>query len=347
MDNVDKKSQGNYSWDIVNELQKSVYDNINKISTYVVWITSNKNVKFYMEDPSLLQWPGTAIEKNAQLDEASGILLWKKGYVLTNKHVVENADAKYSVVLQDGSIYDVSNIRYDKWLDIAILKTSISDKDIKNKNISIPVFYDFYDDVFVGKFVLAMWKKWSDDIALWFGILSSKNKEIMINNENLYVNLYQIDTLLQPWFSGGPLFDLNGKILAINTAVDQTDWQSFSLPISNQLLDSTLWSIEKYWKIIRWLVGIKYDEISENKELQNKYNLTWGIVLKDVLVDLPAFVAWLQINDIVLSINDTFISKDNPFLFQIYNYLPWEKLKFGVIRQNSFVEISVILGENL
>lgn len=328
-------------------LQNDIYKNIDRASTYVVGITSSKNVKFYMEDPSLLQWPGTAIEKNSKLDEASGILLWKKGYVLTNKHVVENADAKYSVILQDGSIYDVINIWYDKQLDLAILKTNISDKDIQRKNIYIPQFYDFNEDIMIGKFVLAVWKKWDNDNMIGFGMISSKNKKLMINNENLYANLYQINALLEPWFSGSPLLDMDGKILSMNTAVDQNDWKSFSLPISNQLINSTLWSIDRNWKITRWLVWIKYDEISESNELQKKYNLTGWILVKDVLVDLPAFVGWLQVNDIILTINNDSINRNSPFLFHIYNYLPGEKLNLGVLRQNSLIELSIVLGENM
>lgn len=327
-------------------LQDGIYKNIDEISTYVVWITSSKNVKFYMEDPSLLQWPSTAIEKNAKLDEASGIFLNKDWYILTNKHVVENAEAKYAVVFSDGTIYDVDKIWADKQLDLAILKISIKDSDLEKKNIYLPNFLTANESAKPGSLLLALGKKWENDMMLWMWILSSKNKELKINNENLYTNMYQINSLLQPGFSWSPLVDLDWNVVAMNTAISQSDWESFALPISNELISSTIKSIEKYGNITRWLVGIKYDEISNNIDLQKKYNLTWGILVRNILPDLAAFKAGLQIDDIILSINDVFITKNMPFLFQIYNYLPWDQLKLKISRNDALMEISVILGEN-
>ncbi len=334
------------SGDVLDILQKKLYANIDETSKYVVGITSSKNVKFYMEDPSLLQWPGTAIEKNAKMDEASGIFLWNKWYVITNKHVVENSEAKYAVVFYDGSTYDVDKIWQDKQLDLAILKINIGEKYLKEKNINKPEFLDANQSVELGKIVLAVGKKWENNTMLGFGIISSKNKKLTINNENLYVNLYQVNFLLQPWFSGSPLVDIDGKVIGINTAVSQLDLESFVLPISNQLISSSLKSIERYWKIMRWLVWIKYDEINDNKELQKKLNLTGGVFVRDILPELPAFNAWIQVNDIIVSINDVLISKNMPFVFQIYNYLPWDKLKLQVLRNNSLIDIDLVLGEN-
>lgn len=340
------KSYSTYSWYFLESLQNDIYKNIDETATYVVWITSSKNVKFYMEDPSLLQWPGTAIERNSKLDEASWILLNKKWYILTNKHVVENLEAKYAVVLYDGTTYDVDKVRTDKQLDLAILKINIKESDLEKKDIYLPNFLDSKDEVKLGSLLLALGKKWENDNMLWMWVLSSKNRELKINNENLYVNMYQVNFLLQPWFSWSPLVDMNWNVVAINTAIDQTNWESFALPISNELIFSTIKSIEKYGNMTRWLVWIKYDEISNNVDLQKKYNLTGGIFVKDVLVDLPAFNAGIQVNDIILSVNGIFIDTKSPFLYQIYKYLPWDELKLQILRNWILLEISLILWEN-
>lgn len=343
---IDKSSAGVYSGYFLDYLQNDIYKNIDETATYVVWITSSKNVKFYMEDPSLLQWPGTAIERNSKLDEASWIFLNKKWYILTNKHVVENTEAKYAVVFYDGTTYDVDKIRTDKQLDLAILKINIKESELEKKDMYLPSFLDSKDNVKLGSLLLALGKKWENDNMLWMWILSSRNRELKINNENLYTNMYQVNFLLQPWFSWSPLVDLNWNVVAINTAIDQANWESFALPISNELISSTVNSIEKYGNITRWLVGIKYDEISTNIDLKKKYNLTGGIFVKDVLSDLPAFNAGIQVNDIILSVNGSSIDAKSPFLYQIYNNLPWDDIKLQILRNWTLIEISLILWEN-
>lgn len=343
---IDKSSAGVYSGYFLDSLQNDIYKNIDETATYVVWITSSKNVKFYMEDPSLLQWPGTAIERNSKLDEASWIFLNKKWYILTNKHVVENTEAKYAVVFYDGTTYDVDKIRTDKQLDLAILKINIKESELEKKDMYLPSFLDSKDNVKLGSLLLALGKKWENDNMLWMWILSSRNRELKINNENLYTNMYQVNFLLQPWFSWSPLVDLNWNVVAINTAIDQANWESFALPISNELISSTVNSIEKYGNITRWLVWIKYDEISTNIDLKKKYNLTGGIFVKDVLSDLPAFNAGIQVNDIILSVNGSSIDAKSPFLYQIYNNLPWDDIKLQILRNWTLIEISLILWEN-
>ena len=80
--------------------------------------------------------------------------------------------------------------------------------------------------------------------------------------------------------------------------------------------------------------------------MKKKYNLTGGIFVKDVLSDLPAFNAGIQVNDIILSVNGSSIDAKSPFLYQIYNNLPWDDIKLQILRNWRLIEISLILCEN-
>ncbi len=333
-------------------LQSSLVENIAAAKKSVVNITISKDVKFYVEDPSQMNGPGDIQQQTTKVGWWSGIIVSKQGYLITNKHVVQDTTAKYSVTLYDGKSYNVDKIRFDDLLDLAILK--ITDSEGKSPaDLSAASFLPLDTQVDIGQFTLVMGNSlsnYSNNVTI--GIIWGKNKQLTINKNNLYIWLYQTDALVNPGNSGGPLLDIEGNVLGITTAITEREGIAFALPISKEFIESTIKSVESFGKIARPVIGIQYVDITpaikEDLGPDKGKNITIGngIYIKDVLTDLPAWEAGLKIGDVILSINGKQISNQLPFLYQLYTYIPGDQINVDILRDGKKLTLNVVLGWN-
>lgn len=328
-------------------LQSSLIETIAWAKKSVVSITISKDIKVYADDPSQLDWPGNIQQQTSKIWWWSGIIVSKKWYILTNKHVVQDTSAKYSITLYDGKVYNVDKIRFDDILDLAILK--VVDSDGKDpSSLDAALFLSLETQVDVGQFVLAIGNSlsnYSNNVTM--GIIWWKNKELTINKNNLYIWLYQTDALVNPGNSGGPLLDIEGNVLGLTTAIMEWQGIAFALPISKEFIASTIKSIETFWKIIRPIIGIQYSDLTPSIQQEKNITINNGIYINDVLTDLPAGQAWLQIWDTIVSIDGKEISNQLPFLYQLYTYIPGDKINLDIVRNNEKLSFVVLLGWNM
>lgn len=316
-------------------VQSALIQAISVAKKSVVGITISKDVKFYVDDPSQLNAPGNIQQQTTKTGWWSGIIVDKRGYIITNKHVVQDTTAKYSVTLTDGKSYNVDKIWFDELLDIALLK--IVDADGKSVNNLFPAtFLSLDTPVLLGQIVLAIGNSLSDyanNVTL--GIIWWTNKRLTINKNNTYIWLYQTDALVNPGNSGGPLLDIQGNVLGITTAITQWEGVAFALPISKQFIESTIKSIETFGNIRRPIMGIQYVDTAS------------GIIIKDVIADLPAAQAGLLVGDIVVGVNTQSITNQLPFLYQLYTYIPGDTIILDIFRNNKKLVLSVVLWWNV
>jgi serine protease Do len=186
-------------------------------------------------------------------------------------------------------------------------------------------------EISVGQFVFAIGNtiaKYPNTITMW--ILWGKNKSLTINGNNLYIGLYQTDAQSNPGNSGGPLIDINGNTLWIVTAISEGEWISFALPISQEFIENTIASIETFGKITRPIMGIQYLEITPTIKKE-----------KNLSID-----AWLKAGDSILSVNWIPITRNIPFLYQLYTHIPWNTIELEVVREGKTTKIPVLLGWN-
>lgn len=327
-------------------LQSALVETIATTKKSVVSITISKDVKFYVEDPSQLNGPGSVQQQTAKIGWWSGIIVSKKWYILTNKHVVQDTTAKYSVTLYDGKSYNVDKVWFDDLLDLAVLK--IVDTEDKSVNDLVTAsFLSLDTHVDIGQFTLAIGNSLSSYANnVTFGIIGGKNKHLTINKNNLYIWLYQTDALVNPGNSGGPLLDIEGNVLGITTAITEWEWIAFALPISKEFIESTIKSIENFWKISRPIIGIQYIDITPAIQAEKKITIDNGIYIKDVLTDLPAWEAGIKMWDIILSINGKEITNQLPFLYQLYTAIPGDTIQLEILRENKKITFNVLLGWN-
>jgi S1-C subfamily serine protease len=211
-------------------------------------------------------------------------------------------------------------------LDLAIIK-------VKVENLLVPAkIVKIQDSVKIWQIVFAL-KKDTDIketiIKMW--IINSKNQKFKIEKNNIYVGLLKTSTAIEPWFSWWPLVDLNWEIIWINTAIDNIEyWASYSLPINQEFINQTIFSIKESWKIIRPYIGIKYED-----------SPIW-IKITEVIPGLNWDIAWLKVNDIIYGINNTDVNYNN-FLYQLYTFKINKEIILNIQRGNHKEEIQISL----
>jgi len=329
----------------ISSVQSKIIQTVKNLSNSVVSIVISKNLNvYYYADPFSLR-PYVETEKK-KVGWWSWIIVSKDGYILTNKHVVADLDADYSVVTKNWDVYKVDKIWTDPVLDLAVIHIV--------KNNGDPVFdlqpatvTDVNSKNPIWEFVIAIWNalaEYSNTVTLW--ILSAKWRHLDNNNGSLYIGLYQTDAAINPWNSGGPLINLNEEVIWVNTAIT-VDWQGigFAIPISKQLVEATLDSIKKYGVIKRPLLGIQFIQI--NKTIAKKYQLPaykW-VLVQNVIPNSPAFTVWIKKWDIILQIDWNDITTDSPIIYRLFTHKIGDTVTLLINRNGKLMEKKVKLLE--
>lgn len=271
----------------------------------------------------------------------SGILVSEEWYILTNKHVVDGADTSYTIIFSDGQAVEAEQAWLDKTLDIALLKVDAS--SIWNRQIASAI--PFGETVQVGQFALAIWNalaEFQNSVTFW--VVSGKNRKLTIDNENLYAWLLQTDTSISEWNSGWPLFDLDGQVVWINTAVSAF-WENigFAIPVSQEFIYATIASVQKYDELVRPFVGIRYVDL--NSQIANELGIgqTQGIYVAEVVQWSAADLAGIQKEDILTHVDGIPVDTTNPFLYQLFTKSPWESVVGTILSSGAKKDVEIIL----
>ena len=265
----------------------------------------------------------------------SGFIVSPDGVVLTNAHVVADAD-EVIVKLTDKREFKAKVIGIDKPSDIAVLK--IDAKDLPAVRIGDP------QQVRVGEWVVAIGSPFGFENSVTAGIVSAKSRSLPDDN---YVPFLQTDVAINPGNSGGPLFDLNGEVIGINSQIysQSGGYQglSFSIPIDvamkveKQLLD--------HGKVSRGRLGITIQEV--NQELANSFGLAnpAGALVSAVEAGSPAEKAGIESGDVILKFNgkEVVSSKDLPSM--VADITPGKTARVEIWHAGKAREVSVDVGE--
>ncbi len=283
-------------------------DLIDKTSPGVVNISSSRFVKSYVlqgmpEFFGMFGIPQEQVQRQSSL--GSGFLIDMNGYILTNNHVIEKADEIY-VTLLDKRRLKAKIIGKDKLLDLALLQL-IGGSSIKDLR---PTKLGTSEKVRVGEPVFAIGNPFGLQHTVTSGIISAKNRGIGIGP---FDNFLQTDCSINFGNSGGPLFNYDGDVIGINTAINaQGQGLGFAIPIdeAKQYLND----LKNYGYIVRPWLGILGETVTP--AIQNYYNLPedHGVVIARLAKSQksgsgPAAKSGLQVGDILLEINDNKINE--------------------------------------
>lgn len=264
----------------------------------------------------------------------SGVIVSKEGHILTNHHVVHGTD-EIRVQLTDGRIEPAQLIGSNESVDIAVLRISAP-------NVQ-PLPFGDSDNLKVGQMVFAIGNPFGLQETVTQGIISAKGRALRDSS----VEFIQTDAAVNQGNSGGPLLNLRGEIIGINSAIySQTGgWSGISFAIPSNTAWRALESITKTGRLVRGYLGVSLMELTPG--LAREFGLpdTRGALVTDVVAGSPAERAGIQAGDVLRSVANREIADATGFLRRLGAATIGEKLKIGFLRQGKPMEVTAEIAE--
>ncbi|MBE0617288.1 MAG: DegQ family serine endoprotease [Proteobacteria bacterium] len=264
----------------------------------------------------------------------SGFILDRDGYVLTNNHVVEKAD-EIVVKLSDEHEFEAKVVGTDPKTDLALIR-------FEPKGVTLhPAELGDSDKIRVGDWVLAIGNPFGYGQTVTAGIVSAKGRVI---GAGAYDNFLQTDAAINPGNSGGPLFDSDGKVVGINTAIVAGGTGiGFAIPVN--LAREVVSQLKDKGKVTRGWLGVMIQEVTQELAKQFDLKEAKGALVAEVSKDGPADKAGIKRGDVILEFDGTAVDKMNQLPRLVAQRAPETTVKVVVLRKGDRKELSVTLGE--
>lgn len=265
----------------------------------------------------------------------SGFIIESNGYVMTNAHVIANAD-EITVKLTDKRAFKAKVVGSDARTDVALLKIDATDLpkvDLGDVN-----------KLKVGEWVVAIGSPFGLESSVTAGIVSAKERSLPDEN---FVPFIQTDTAVNPGNSGGPLFNLNGEVVGINSQIYSRSGGymglSFAIPIDVAM--KVVGELKAHGKVARARLGVSIQEV--NEDLAKSFGLSKpaGALVGGVDKSGPADKAGVKAGDILLMLDGQTIASTGDLLKLVGNLKPGTKVTLQIWRDKVSRNLDVILGE--
>ena len=266
----------------------------------------------------------------------SGFIISQDGYILTNNHVVEEAD-KITVRLDDEREFEAEVIGTDPQSDVALIK-------IDGKKLpTLPLGNS--DKLEVGEWVIAIGSPFELNRTVTVGVVSAKGRNRMGIND--YENFIQTDAAINPGNSGGPLLNIYGEAIGINTAIFSRSGGymgiGFAIPIN--MAKNIEQQLQEHGKVTRGWLGVMIQDV--DKDLAKSFDLdsTQGVLVSGVTEDSPAAKANLQQGDVIIALDGKPLVNVAELRNSIAMTAPDSKLTLTIIRDGKERKLPVTIGE--
>ncbi len=262
----------------------------------------------------------------------SGFIISKDGYIVTNNHVIKDAD-QIKVILHDKTQYDAEIIGTDPVTDLALIK-------IKEENL-VPLKFGSSSKTKVGSWVVAIGSPFGLEQTVTAGIVSAKGRII---GSGPYDDFIQTDASINPGNSGGPLLNLKGEVIGINTAIIRSG-QGIGFAIPSDLATGVIEQLIDQKSVSRGWMGVAIQNITE--ELAQYYNIkeTKGVYVAKVYEGDPADKAGIKAGDIIFMIDDKKIHSSRDLSLTVAGSLVGEEVDVKLIREGKEKLLKVKLGK--
>jgi serine protease Do len=299
--------------------------------------SGNDPFRDFFGDPFFKQFfgPGTNNQKQTVRSLGSGVIVSQDGYILTNNHVVQNAD-KVTVAL-DKKKYTAKVIGTDPQTDVAVIK-------IDATKLPAAVLGNS-DEAKIGQWVIAVGNPFELLHTVTTGIISATGRSSVGLAQ--YEDFIQTDASINPGNSGGALADLNGNVIGINTAISSPSGGNvgigFAIPINmakrvmEQLIDNG--------KVTRGYLGLVPQDIDDNLAKALNLQTTNGSLVGDVSPDGPSDKAGIKRGDIIMSFNGTTVKNSMQLRQLVADAAPGSKVPVRILRDKKEMTLTVVLGE--
>ena len=331
-----KKSEVPISSDEQNNIQ--VYSNM---SPGVVNITNTSYVEGF--------W---GLDVYPQQGTGSGSVIDKQGHILTNFHVIQNAQ-QLQVTLQDKNTYDARIVGSDPDNDLAVIQIKAPEDQLH----VVPLGTS--QGLHVGQKVLAIGNPFGLQSTLTQGIISGLGRPLKTGNGRTVENVIQTDASINPGNSGGPLLNANGELIGVNTAIYSPSGGSvgigFAVPVDNA--KRIIPDLINYGRVLRPWLGISSQPITPQLAAALDAGVKEGLIITNIIPNSPASHAGIRASerasrrgnlyhidgDIIIKIGDQPIRNQEDLYKVLNNYKPNDTVKIEVNRNGQVVNIDVKL----
>jgi len=268
----------------------------------------------------------------------SGFIISRDGYLLTNNHVVDEAD-EIIVSLSDRREYKAELIGSDERSDLALLK-------IEADNLPV-VKIGNSNQLKVGEWVVAIGSPFQLNFSVTAGIVSAKGRSIPNGSDSTYVPFIQTDVAINPGNSGGPLFNLEGKVVGINSQIYTRSGGymgvSFAIPIDYAM--DIVNQLKEGGSVARGWLGVSIQEVTSDFAKSLGMSVPKGALVSQVMPDSPAEKAGLQVRDVIVEFDGVEIVYSGDLPQTVGSVKPGSKIEAEVIREGKTKKIKIEVGQ--
>ena len=267
----------------------------------------------------------------------SGVIISENGYIVTNNHVVQNAD-KVQVVLNDKREFSAEVIGKDPTTDLALLKIEAKELSFLN--------YGNSDNVKVGEWALAVGNPFSLTSTVTAGIISAKGRNINILNEKFAIESFiQTDAAVNPGNSGGALVNTKGELIGINSAIASNtgSYAGYSFAIPVNIVRKVIADLIEYGEVQRAFLGVVLQDLNADLASKKGIKEIKGVYISELSEDGAAENAGLKEGDIILKIEDAEVNNIPELQEQIGLHRPGDKILITIKRKEETKNVMVEL----
>jgi len=268
----------------------------------------------------------------------SGFVFTPDGFILTNSHVVHDAD-KIEVTLPDGSRHQGLLVGDDPDTDLAVLRIE--------SNGLVPVKLGDSNKIHVGQLVIAIGNPYGFQASVTAGVVSALGRSLRSLSGRIMDNIIQTDASLNPGNSGGPLVNSRGEVIGVNTAAI-IHGQGICFAIAINTAKFIAGQLIKYGKIRRSYIGVSGQNVKIQRKLVRYYSLPAenGILVAAIEPDSPADKAGLLEGDVIIAFNDQKVTSIDDLQKLLTNEQVGKKAAMLVIRRTNRLTLTIVPQES-
>ena len=345
----DDQENSRSSIEILDAISNAFADVAEKVNPSVVTISTKTVIKnkqgspfneFFGDDffKRFFNMPGGPQGEYVQQGLGSGVIIKENGVILTNNHVIDDADDIF-VSLMDDNELKATVLGKDSNTDLAVIKIDAEDLPAIKMGDS--------EALRVGQWVLAIGSPLQSELAhtVTAGIVSAKGRSGV--GLSAFQDYIQTDAAINPGNSGGPLVNLKGELVGINTAIATRTGGNMGIgfAIPSKLAEKVTSDILEKGRVIRGWLGVGIQNISPDLAKNFNIDKSEGVIVTEIMKDSPAEKAGIKVEDIILAINSEKIKNVTQLTTKIGSTDPGTKINLKILRGGDEKTISITIGE--
>lgn len=295
--------------------------------------------RFFQGTPEPRGYQKEQSEPRVQMGTGSGVIVSSNGYIVTNNHVIDQAD-EIEVTLHNNETYKAKVVGTDPSTDIALLQ--IREDDLPG------LTFGNSDLAEVGEWVMAIGNPFNLNSTVTAGIISAKGRNINIIDDRSAIEAFiQTDAAINPGNSGGALVNLKGELIGINTAIASPTgaYAGYGFAIPANIVNKVVEDLYKYGMVQRGYLGIMIREIDGNLLKDENLKIREGAYVDSLVAKSAAAEAGIEKGDVITGVDDAPVTKSSDLLEQVGRHRPGDEVTVKVDRKGKEMEFKVKLAD--